>query len=48
MAESRNYATMLSLRILLGCAQAYVQFIQVYMTLWYKREEVAFRTGKKQ
>jgi hypothetical protein len=45
MAEARNYATVLALRILLGCAQAYVQFLTVYISLWYKRDEVAFRTG---
>ncbi|KAK5381971.1 hypothetical protein LTR20_007951 [Exophiala xenobiotica] len=45
MAEARNYATVLALRIMLGCAQAYVQFLTVYISLWYKRDEVAFRTG---
>jgi MFS family permease len=45
MGVAKNYETVLALRILLGAAQAYVQFLTVYISLWYKRDEVAWRTG---
>ncbi|KFZ15697.1 hypothetical protein V502_05440 [Pseudogymnoascus sp. VKM F-4520 (FW-2644)] len=45
MGVAKNYATILALRLLLGCGQAYVQFLVIYISLWYKRDEVAFRTA---
>ncbi|KFY91883.1 hypothetical protein V500_04415 [Pseudogymnoascus sp. VKM F-4518 (FW-2643)] len=45
MGVATNYATILALRLLLGCGQAYVQFLTIYISLWYKRDEVAFRTA---
>lgn len=45
MGAAKNYASILALRILLGATQAYVQFLTVYISLWYKRDEVAWRTG---
>jgi hypothetical protein len=46
MAAARNYQTILALRILIGAAQAFIQGLGLYVTLWYKRDEVATRGGK--
>lgn len=46
MAAARNYQTILALRILIGAAQAFMQGLGLYVTLWYKRDEVATRGGK--
>jgi hypothetical protein len=46
MAAAQNYQTILALRILIGAAQAFIQGLGLYVTLWYKRDEVATRGGK--
>ncbi|KAH8805236.1 retrograde regulation protein 2 [Xylogone sp. PMI_703] len=43
MAAAHNYHTILALRILVGAAQAFIQGLGLYVTLWYKRDEVATR-----
>ncbi|KAJ9629151.1 hypothetical protein H2204_008940 [Knufia peltigerae] len=45
MAGSHNYATPLALRILIGSAQAFMQGVGLYVTQWYKRDEIATRSG---
>lgn len=45
MAEAKNYATILALRILLGMGQGFVQMAIIYCSLWYRRDELATRTG---
>lgn len=46
MSASKNYETVLALRILIGCSQAFMQGISLYGSLWYKRDEMATRNGK--
>jgi MFS family permease len=46
MSAAHNYQTVLALRILIGLAQAMVQGIGMYSSLWYKRNELATRGGK--
>jgi MFS family permease len=45
MSAAPNYQTVLALRILIGLAQALVQGIGLYSSLWYKRNELATRGG---
>lgn len=47
MSAAQNYATVLSLRVLIGGTQAFMQGLSVYFTLWYKRDELATRGGMK-
>ena len=46
MSAARNYQTVLALRILIGSAQAFIQGLGLYVSLWYKRDEAATRGGK--
>ena len=41
MAGSQNYQTLLALRILVGFAQAFIQGLSIYTSLWFKRNEIA-------
>lgn len=41
IGAAHNYATVLSLRILVGMSQAFIQGLLVYVSLWFKRNEVA-------
>ena len=45
MAAAQGYHTVLALRILVGCAQALIQGLGLYISLWYKRNELATRAG---
>lgn len=45
MSAAQNYHTVLALRILIGSAQAFIQGLGLYTSLWYKRDEVATRGG---
>lgn len=45
LGGSQNYATVLVLRILVGSAQAFIQGLGLYFTFWYKRNELASRSG---
>ena len=45
LAASKSYAATLSLRILIGAFQALNQGISVYISLWYRRNEIAGRSG---
>ncbi|KAG9773414.1 hypothetical protein KCU88_g5793, partial [Aureobasidium melanogenum] len=47
MAEAKNYSTILALRILLGCGQGFVQLAMIYCSIWYRRDEMATRTGNE-
>jgi hypothetical protein len=44
-AAAKNSATVLALRVLIGAATAFLQSISLYISLWYKRDEVATRSG---
>jgi hypothetical protein len=46
MAAAQNYATILALRILVGASQAFIQGLGLYVSLWYKRDELATRGGE--
>lgn len=48
MAAAQNTATILALRILVGFAQAFIQGLGLYVSFWYKRDELATRSGKLQ
>ncbi|KIX04968.1 uncharacterized protein Z518_05840 [Rhinocladiella mackenziei CBS 650.93] len=42
---AHGYATVLSMRVLLGAVQAFIQGLGLYVTMWYKRDEVATRAA---
>ncbi|KIY00304.1 uncharacterized protein Z520_03989 [Fonsecaea multimorphosa CBS 102226] len=42
---AQNYATVLVLRVLIGCAQAFIQGLGLYLSFWYKRNELASRSA---
>lgn len=46
MSAAQTYGTVLATRILIGAAQAFVQGIGMYSSLWYTRTELAIRGGK--
>ena len=43
---AKSYGAVLGLRMLVGVAQAFVQGLGIYASLWYLRTEVAFRGGE--
>jgi MFS family permease len=45
MSAVRSYAPIMVVRVLLGFAEAFVQTGFVYLSLWYRREEVTTRAG---
>lgn len=47
MAAARNYGAMLGLRILVGFAQSFIQGMTVYLSLWFRRDEIASIAGKR-
>lgn len=47
LSAASNYVTVITLRLLIGAAQAFLQGISIYCSLWYKRDEFATRLGKK-
>jgi hypothetical protein len=46
MSAAQNYDTILALRILVGATQAFIQGLGLYISLWYKRDEIATRSGE--
>jgi len=46
MSGAQGYATALSMRILIGSSQAFIQGLGLYSSMWYKRDEVATRGGE--
>lgn len=45
MSAAQSYAAVLVTRVLIGASQAFIQGLGLYVTLWYKRDEVATRGG---
>jgi hypothetical protein len=45
MAAAKNAAAVLALRILFGFASTFLQALTLYTSLWYKRNELAIRSG---
>lgn len=46
MSAARSTAAILGLRFLVGMASVFVQGLSIYLSLWYKRDEVVTRGGK--
>ncbi|KAL7919741.1 MFS general substrate transporter [Trichoderma austrokoningii] len=44
-AAAKNAAAILALRVLIGAATAFLQSLSLYISLWYKRDELATRSG---
>ncbi|PWY68991.1 putative pantothenate transporter [Aspergillus sclerotioniger CBS 115572] len=45
LSTSQNYATLAGLRVAIGAAEAFVQAAPLYLTFWYKREQLASRSA---
>jgi hypothetical protein len=45
MSDAQGYAAVMATRILIGCFQAFIQGIGLYISVWYKRHEMATRSG---
>lgn len=45
MAAAHSYGAMLGLRILVGFSQAFIQGMTVYLSLWFRRDEIAGVAG---
>lgn len=43
MCLSQNWLSIAGLRILVGCFEAFIQAGPLYLSFWYKREELATR-----
>ena len=43
LSVANNYSTVAALRTLIGVGEAFVQAAPLYLTLWYKRDEIALR-----
>ena len=48
MSAAQNYPTVAVLRVFIGGGQAFIQGQSLYLSLWYKRDELATRAGKAQ
>jgi MFS family permease len=46
LSASKNYGTVMGLRVLIGMGEAFVQVGLLYFSFWYKRDEVATRAGR--
>ena len=44
IAYSGSYAGLMVIRVLIGFVEATAQTVYVYLSLWYKRDEIATRT----
>lgn len=45
MSAVRSYAPIMVIRVLLGLSEAWVQTGFIFLTLWYRREEMTSRAG---
>ena len=46
LSQSKSYAAVIILRLLIGIAEAFVQSGWVFLSLWYRKEELSTRTGQ--
>lgn len=46
VAAATNYPGLIILRLFIGLGEAFVQTAFIFVTLWYKRDEIATRQGK--
>ena len=47
MSQAQNYATIMSLRVFVGCGEAFIQGGGLYLSLWYTRHELGTRACKR-
>lgn len=45
-AYAKTYAQMIVLRLIMGCGEATVLTSFLFVSLWYRREEISTRTGE--
>lgn len=45
-AFAKTYGQVIVLRLILGCGEATVQTSFLFVSLWYRREEMSVRCGK--
>ena len=45
MSDAHSYAAVMATRILIGCFQAFIQGIRLYIYVWYKRDKMATCSG---
>lgn len=46
LAASRNYAAVMVLRLLIGLGEAFINNSWIFISLWYKPQELSLRAGK--
>lgn len=46
MAAAKNAGTVLALRIIFGFVSTFLQALSLYTSMWYKRNEMATRSGE--
>ena len=46
LSSVKSYAPVMVIRLFIGLAEAFVQTGWVFLSLWYKHDELATRTGK--
>lgn len=46
MSAAKSYAPVMVLRVLIGLSEAFVNNAYLYISLWYRPDELALRTGK--
>ena len=47
LSVARSYAVVMVIRLLIGLSEAYVQTGYVFLSLWYKRDELTTRCGEQ-
>ena len=47
LAASRSYAAVMVLRLLIGLGEAFINNSWIFISLWYKPEEMSLRAGKR-
>lgn len=45
LSQAKNYGSVMALRVLVGCGEAFIQGGGLYLSLWYSRHELATRAG---
>jgi MFS family permease len=45
IAASHSYGSLIAIRFLLGLAEAFVQVGFIYLSLWYRHDEIALRSA---
>lgn len=46
MSAAKSYATVMVLRVLIGLSEAFVNNAYLYISLWYRPDELSLRTGQ--